>query len=252
MARLESDGHPRLQMSLMVMLTGLAGLSASFVMLHAGVGSMGVRYPLATAAAYGAFLFLLWLWLRTRAEDWVDVPLELPDLASSGGGGSAPVEAIDLPAPATGGEFGGGGASSSFQFDDVLPSPSLPDVGGSGIGDLGEAVGEAVGSADEGAVPLALILLVAALIALLLLASLYVIYVAPALFAELLVDGALSASLYRRMRGVQAHHWLESALRRTALPFLLTAVGLGLVGHGLHVMAPGARSLGQAFALLGA
>ena len=49
-----------------------------------------------------------------------------------------------------------------------------------------------------------------------------------------------------------ARHWLESALRRTALPFLLTAIGLGLVGHGLHALAPGAHSLGQALRLLGA
>lgn len=255
MARLDADGYPRLQMSLLVGLTGLAGLFASFLMLHAGVDAMGVRYPLATGAAYGVFLVLLWLWLRTRAEDWVDASLDVPDFSSGGGGGggSTPAEGVDLPdISAGGGNFGGGGASSSFQFDDSLPSPALPDVGGDGVGSLGEAVGEAVGGADEGAIPLALILLVAALIAVLLLASLYVIYLAPALFAELLVDGALSASLYRRMRGLQTRHWLESALRRTALPFLLTAIGLGLAGHGLHVLAPEAHSLGEVVRVMGA
>ena len=255
MRRLETDSHPRLQMSLLVALTGLAGLFASFLMLHAGVEAMGVRYPLATGAAYGVFLCLLWLWLRTRAEDWVDGSLDLPDFSSGsgggGGGGSTPVDGVALPEPAPGGGgFGGGGASSSFQFDDSLPSPALPEVGGNGIGKLGEAMGEAVGGADEGAIPLALILLVAALVAMLLLASAYVIYLAPALFAELLVDGALSASLYRRMRGLQTRHWLESALRRTALPFLLTAIGLGLVGHGLHALVPEAHSLGQVARML--
>ncbi len=255
MARLDADGYPRLQMSLLVGLTGLAGLFASVLMLHAGVDAMGVRYPLATGAAYGAFLILLWLWLRTRADDWVDGSLDVPDFSSggSGGSGATPVECVDVPdISAGGGNFGGGGASSSFQFDDSLPSPALSDVGGDGVGSLGEAVGEAVGGADEGAIPLALILLVAALIAVLLLASLYVIYLAPALFAELLVDGALSASLYRRMRGLQTRHWLESALRRTALPFLLTAIGLGLVGHGLHMLAPEAHSVGEVVKVLGA
>lgn len=255
MGRLQADGSPRLQMSLLVALTGLAGLSASFLMLHAGIDAMAVRYPLATIAAYGVFLCLLWLWLRTRADDWVDASLDLPDFSAGGdgGAGSLPVEGMAPPEPIPGGgEFGGGGASSSFQLDDSLPSPALPELGGDAAGKLGDVVGEAVGGADEGAVPLALILLVAALVALLLLAALYVVYLAPALFAELLVDGALSASLYRRMRGLQTRHWLESALRRTALPFLLSAIGLALLGHGLHTLVPQARSLGEVVRSMGA
>lgn len=257
MAKLEADGHPRLQMSLLVALTGLAGLSASFLMLHSGIESMGLRYPLATGAAYGAFIVLLWIWLRTRTEDWVDGSLDVPDFSSAGGSstdgaGAVPTECVRLPElNPGGGEFGGGGASSSFQFDDTLPSPSLPEVGGGNVGNIGEVVGDAVGGADEGAIPIALILLVAVLVAVLLLASFYVIYLAPALFAELLVDGALSASLYRRMRGLQTRHWLESALRRTALPFLITALSLALVGHGLHVLAPEAHSVGEALRVLG-
>ena len=49
-------------MSLLVSLTGGAGLLASFLMLHAGIASMAWRYPLALLAAYGVFLLLLWLW----------------------------------------------------------------------------------------------------------------------------------------------------------------------------------------------
>jgi hypothetical protein len=119
-------------------------------------------------------------------------------------------------------------------------------IGDSGAADgLGDAVGEVVGGADEGAIPLALALLVAALVAVLLFATFYIVYLAPALFAELLVDGALSASLYRHMRGLQTRHWLESALRRTALPFIVTAVGLALIGYALHGYAPEAHTLGE-------
>jgi hypothetical protein len=60
-----------------------------------------------------------------------------------------------------------------------------------------------------------------------------------------LVDGALSASLYRRMRGLQTRYWLESALRRTALPFAVTALGLALIGYALHVYAPEAHTLAE-------
>ena len=238
MGRLNRDGYPRLQMSLLVALTGGAGLLASFLLLHsAGVGAMHLRYPAAVGCAYLAFLFLLWLWLRTKADDYLDGSIDIPDLS---GVGSPGVDSLPDFGGA-GGDFGGGGASGNFVVDDSLPSPSLS------IGDGGAAdgLGEAVGGADEGAIPLAVALLVAALVAVLLFATFYIVYLAPALFAELLVDGALSASLYRRMRGLQTRHWLESALRRTAVPFAVTAAGLALIGYALHAYAPEAHTLGE-------
>ena len=77
-------------------------------------------------------------------------------------------------------------------------------------------------------------------------ASLYVVYLAPALFAELLFDGVLSYTLYRRLRNTDSSHWLSTAFRRTVLPFALTAVFVALVGAGLAAYAPGAQTLGQA------
>ena len=63
-ADLRSKSFPRLQMLLLVALTGAFGLLASFSMLRLGLDSMALRYPLALAAAYGFFLVLIWLWLR--------------------------------------------------------------------------------------------------------------------------------------------------------------------------------------------
>ena len=71
------------------------------------------------------------------------------------------------------------------------------------------------------------------------------IYSAPVLFAELLVDGVLSASLYRRLRGLQTRHWLETAVRRTALPFALTAAIVSASGWGMAHYAPEAHSIGD-------
>jgi hypothetical protein len=66
--RLEQDAFPRIQMSLIVGLTGAAGLLFSFLMLEAGMTSMALRYPLALLAAYGVFLLLLWLWLNNQRD----------------------------------------------------------------------------------------------------------------------------------------------------------------------------------------
>jgi hypothetical protein len=242
---LERHSWPRTQMSLLVSLTGGAGLLASFLLLHAGMTHMALRYPAALAVAYVVFLLLLWLWLRTRAEDWADVPDPGIDLPLPSGGGSPTWSS------GGGGNFAGGGASG--RFDAPLPVPSLAprgpaplsnnlsDSATSGLADGLGSVGDAV-DADELMIPL----LVVALALGLALSSLYIIYSAPTLFAELLLDGALAATLYRRLRGIETRHWVSTALRRTALPFAITAVFLSAVGWGLHSFAPEARSLGEA------
>ena len=108
---------------------------------------------------------------------------------------------------------------------------------------IGEALG-AVSDADELAIPLMALLLVAALV----LSSLFVVYSAPILFAELLVDGVLAASLYRRLRGLEPTHWLETAVRRTFLPFVLTTAFVVAAGWGMARYAPGADSIGDVLA----
>ncbi len=226
--RLEQDSFPRIQMSLIVGLTGAAGLLFSFVMLELGVTSMALRYPLVLLMAYGVFLVLLWLWLRTKAEDYVDIP-DLSGLVPNGSGDCAPAF------EGGGGNFGGGGASGSFDG----PASFAPvESDASPLSEAASAVGD---GADELAIPL----LVVAFALGLALASLYVVYAAPILFAELLVDGALSWALYRRIKAADSPHWLESAVRRTALPFLLTGVFVAATGAAMAAYAPGAQSIGQ-------
>jgi hypothetical protein len=241
---LERGSYPRIQMSLIVALTGGAGFLASFLLLHAGVASMAVRYPLALLAAYFVFLLLLWAWLHLNtsdlgdgsgAGDLLDVAADLPDLVPSRTAGDAASAVIRA---GRGGDFGGGGASASF--DDVVPARGLLDSDA-----IPSSVGEAAGSvfeADELAIPLLVVLLAIGLA----LASFYIVYAAPALFAELLFDGVLSFTLYRHLRKTDDPHWLMTAVRKTALPFAITAVVLAGVGFGLAHYAPGARTLSQA------
>lgn len=225
-ARLLREGFPRIQMFILVTLTGLAGFGASSAMLAAGIDSMALRYLLAMGAAYVAFLLLLWLWLRTSAADYIDVP---PDF----GGGTAPRAAQEHFAGG-GGTFDGGGASANVDFG----------VEDGGVDTLAEKPLAAIAQAEEGAIPLAVLLLALGIV----LSSLFVVWSAPLLFAEILVDALLAAGLYRRLRSLDPRHWMLTAVRRTVLPFVLTTLTVAAAGWGMQVYAPGARSLGEVLA----
>ncbi len=231
--QLEQDAYPRLQMGLIVALTGAAGWLLSALFLALGMDQMALRYPAALGGAYLVFLGLLWLWLRTQAQDYDLLP-DVVDMALPRGGHCG---TGDVPLTSGGsGDFAGGGASGHFDAPTALPADE-PGV----LSAVGDAVGS-VGDADEFAIPLLAIALAIGLA----FASLYVVYLAPALFAELLFDGVLSYTLYRRLRHTDSRHWLSTAFRRTVLPFALTAVLVALVGAGLTAYAPGAHTLGQA------
>lgn len=226
-ARLESGSWPRLQMMLLVMLTGASGFIASVVMLAVGMQRMGLRYLLACCVAYACFLGLLWIWIHWRKGDHVDLP-HLPDLPGDGAGWRG-----------GGGSSGGGGASASFDAPNVPTPFSSPASSSSKSGfDLPDV--------DADAVPVLLLLMVAAL----LLSSLFVVWTAPVLFAELLLDGVLATGLYRRLRHIETRHWLQTALRKTAWPFVLTTAVLAACGYGLQVAIPGADSIGDALRLV--
>lgn len=218
-------------MTLIVALTGGFGLLASFAMLHAGLDSMAARYPLALLSAYLFFLFLIWLWLRTNAEGYMDAP-DIADLLPS------PRLSAGVPdfKSGAGGDFGGGGATGTFDS----PSSAFNEATSSPFGSVGDSVGS-VAEVDELAIPLAAIAIAIGIA----LSSLYVVYLAPILFAEVLVDGALSYALLRHLRGQDPQHWLSSTFRRTVVPFATTAVFLIAVGAGMAAYVPGAKSVGE-------
>ena len=229
--RIEREGYPRLHMFFLVSLTGAAGLLASFSLLQAGMDAMSLRYPLAVGIAYLVFLFLLWLWLRTSGPDYLDFvdPAFIPTPRRSSQ--MAKEDAF----AGKGGEADGGGASGNFdlQGEETIAAADAASP-------VGEAFSTAA-QADEFSIPLTAILLVAAVA----LSSLFVIYSAPLLFAELLVDAALAATLYRRLRGIEARHWLETAVHRTWVPFLMTACFAAAAGWALEAWVPGANSIGK-------
>ena len=259
--RLEQSSMPRLQMSLIVSLTGASGLLFSWIFLKAGVHSMMLRYPLALIAAYGVFLLLIWIWLRIESDessqgkrgDGGDASLlDIADLGTSGNGGDGGGGGggFSLPSGGSragsgtlpqGGSFGGGGASASFE----APAAEAADSSGSsffgGSGSSGSSID--LGDADDLVIPILVVVMAVGLA----LASFYVIYAAPSLFAEVLVDGGLSSALYRKIKHQEDGNWMKTAVRKTILPFLATGVLVTAVGWGLGSHAPGAHTISEAW-----
>jgi len=239
--KLEQNGIPRLQMFTIVTIAGATGFLASFLMLDSGLTEMWLRYACAVGAAYLMFLFLLWLWLRTSAEDYTDIP-DLSGITPSSGRSGEPAYACE----GKGGEFGGGGAQGSYDGPVAGNSMSFEPIESSSASEsdiIGEALGGAA-QAEEFAIPLVVLVLLGAM----LFSSAFIVYSAPALFSELLLDAALAAGLYRKLRRLETRHWLETAIRRTAWPFIATTVVIAASGWGMQLYAPEAQSLGEVIA----
>lgn len=229
--------YPRLHASLILLLTGLAGFLVSFALLRLGVSSMWLRYPVAIAVAYGVFLLLLrvWLWLNRPDEfnvDWVE---ETIDVVTSDG-----VKSVD-PGFGGGADFAGAGAGGSWgeSVSTVTTSRSLSTVSpAKGSGSSGFNFD--LDLEDAWLIVIAIIALLAAAIA-----ALYIVYIAPALLAEILLDGVLMAGLYKRVKTIDHRHWLRAALRKTALPAVLVALFFAVAGFAMQKAVPGARSIGE-------
>ncbi|MGQ0711043.1 MAG: hypothetical protein ACT4NV_15000 [Rhodoferax sp.] len=224
---LQTQSWPRLQMLLIVSLTGLAGLLCSALLLRLGMLSMAWRYPLAVLGAYGVFLCLLWLWLRTYAPPQDDTPAT-PQSSSSNAGDW--VDAAEL------GTDVASAVPRMRGLDIPVSARTTTDSNGWSPPDLGDA--------DE----LAVVLVAIAAVVGMALAAFYLVWSAPALLAEVLLDGALATTLYRRVRGLERQHWLSSALRHTRWALAGTVLLLALCGAALEHWAPGAHTLGQALA----
>lgn len=201
---------PRLQMSFIMALTGLAALLFSYLMLRAGLDSMGLRYPISVALAYGVFLVLLRIWIRIQIQRTASRDAALES-----------VEALDLLDVVTHHHSIG-----PLISQDTERSVLDGEVDGWDLGD-GVFLGLAALAALAGSV-----------------ACLVVIWSAPALMAEILVDAMIMAGVYRHLRVTDRRTWLRGALRRTWIPALSLALCLGLLGWALQQVTPEARSIG--------
>ena len=224
--RLLRKSTPRIQVSLILSLTALAGFLTSFTLLHSGVPWMWVRYPIAISIAYCVFLLLLALWLRLQRRG-LNIDLPVFDFIASGPVG--PGEVVQFGGA---GDFSGGGAGGSWGASVTSgvtsggshwdgPDPDIDLEGG-------------------WLIVLAIVALVGGLIA-----SFYIIYIAPALLAEVLVDGALVTGLHRRVKQIEHRDWLRAAVRQTLIPALLVVLSFTIAGYALQRAIPEAHTMGQ-------
>ena len=253
--RLLRHGLPRLQMSILLALTGASGFLTSYILLKSGVDSMALRYPVAVMVAYGVFLLLLRVWLAIQRDNWEDVAdfVDAGDLAELAVDGVTSVgKGAGEGFSGGGGSFGGGGTSTSFQAPPA-PLASYAQQAPAAVRSASAGGKSGGGSGfsfdfdlDEPAALLVLVALVVLAVAVLG-AAFYVLWTAPVLLAEVLVDGLLLTGLYRRLRKTEEPgHWVFAAIRRTWIPAVIVALLFSFAGYLLQEAAPEARSIGPA------
>jgi hypothetical protein len=198
---------PRFTMTGILVASGGGGFFAAHEMLRAGLTPMWVRYPLAVFAAWAVFLALMRGWAALEAR-WF-LPAEQLDAM------------LKLPDPGTGPRIENGLDCSWLEW--VLEIPS--------------------GASAEGCV-VWLAMLALLVIAVFTVAGIVSIVIsAPALIAEVFLDSALVAALYRRMNKIEQRWWLGGAISQTWAPVAVTALALMIVGLILHALVPGAHSI---------
>jgi len=231
-----APAFPRGQLTLLMAGAGSAGFLSSVALLRAGVDHMALRYPAAVLAAYLAFLGLLRLWIAwQRGRWWRDIDL----LADPPGSSASRSEtARDL---AFGGRSGGAGGGTRWesQSHGLVARPVSRSSSGGSTGGFNLDLDEGWWLLLAGVLVLGGALAVA-----------YVIYIAPVLLAEVALDAAVVARVYRRLKPHDLQHWSVGVLRQTWVPALILMLCLAGAGFALQQVAPEARSIGGVIAHL--
>jgi hypothetical protein len=228
----------RWHMSLILAATIASGILIDKLFLHLGFGLMGWRYALSVLGAYGLFFCFvrLWVWYAAGIAPRVD----LPDLD----GVEAAPDALNLvPGPPShpaglpefasfrGGDAGGGGASDLFD--------SLPDTGGSGIGNIDLNI-----DLEDG---WWILLILAILVAVLCGAGIYLIWMAPEILPEVALEAAIGAGMVKVLKEPQKG-WAGRLLHRTWVPLVIVLCCAYAAGYFIQKTCPGATHVRQALA----
>jgi len=210
---LRQKSQPRLLLFVILVFTGIVGAASSFLMLHAGLAAMYVRYPIAVLIAYLVFLLLLRLWQGHQAHQ-PDLAIHLEEIATEPKVHNTPNVQIDDK------QLG-----SKRSFLDALDAMDLLNI-------FDDAPG------------LLMCLLIAVIAGALVLLGL-VLSFAPMLLAEVLLDGLLVAGIWKRFKKSGDDNPLGAPFRITRIPALIAIFALFVIGYVLELVDPSAKSIGD-------
>lgn len=248
---LARDAWPRLEMSAVLILAAASGFGASVLLLQLGITQMGLRYPVAVVFAYGVFLVLLRVWIALRNPfsrldvEVLDIDLDLSDLRLR-----LPTRGVKRGWFGGGGDFGGSGATDAFggagRRGASNLAVSMPPAPSGGSGGGGGSWFDFDIDLEMVAVVIAALLVLTAVIA-----CGYVIYSAPVLLAEILLDSLVVAGFYKGIPREGGRYWLKAAIKGTWIPMVLVTVFLALAGFVLQLGFPEAQSIGDVWRGIG-
>lgn len=213
----------RLQLAAILLLAWGAGFVTTWQLHQHGIQTMVLRWTIALAVVYAAFLVgvRIWLWLlfapssRTRGDSG----------GNGGGGGSGSSSGSGDSFSGGGGRSGGAGASSSWADGGSrtvgmpMPVESAHASSSSSSSDSdsdGGGGGGAIGGAGAFLVRWGFVLAVVAICA----AVGYIIYIGPHMLGDAAFNFMLAAGLAR-----QRHEtWLTATVRSTWKPFMVILV----------------------------
>lgn len=216
--KLLATGSPRLQMSFILIFTGLGGFAASALLRALGLDTMALRYLIAAGVSYATFLLCIHLWIRYVAAREMKISIDADTVE----------DAVDLVDDAT---------------DINVSVPRIiPASGHSSSNELEGIKGLFSVDLDEGAIVVIIAVLALALIAI----AAYFIFIAPAFLAEIFTDALLVGGLYRKVKNLQASDWLPGAIKGSWVFFLVIAVIFTAGGYLIQYIDPEITTLTQA------
>ncbi len=242
----EGKGAVRFQMALVLGATALTGVLVSKVLMALQVHAMLLRYPLAVVLSYLAFAGFVKLWLVYLRR------ITRKGTTSSGGSIG---NVIDLPGPGSGsgvsgvfrgagGNFGGGGASASFNAGMGDPvSPVLNSSSRPLLGKVGGKIGSGLFDVDDDGV---ILIAVAVVIIVVFGAGAYLVYQAPVILSEALGQVILAGGLIKSSNTMAHPDWFGKVIHATWIPFAATLGVITGLAYVLHAKCPHAHTLFQA------